>query len=134
MILTLARQKKVVTMLNNVRAFPENPLHEGICRSIAQLQLEHTERRPEQAQLHFWNDLAIYRCWGILSKAEKHLAIADPEGAKMIKELIEQQWQKLRPMVQAIFQEHMDKQAFGVSVSLSAEEDEMVILVRVREE
>lgn len=121
-------------MLNNVSHFPESPLHYTICRSFAELQSEYTEREPRDAKVYFVDDLVIYRCWGILSKAELQLAHDDPEGARMVQELVEKQWHCLKPLIRATLQEHVGARVLGVSVTLSPEEDELVILCRIQQD
>lgn len=120
-------------MLNNIRHFPENPQHQAIRRSLAELQRDYTEREPRDAKVYFLDDLFIYRCWGILSKAERQLACDDPEGARMVQELVEKQWHCLKPLVQICLQEQIGARALGVSVTLSPEEDELVILCRIQQ-
>lgn len=120
-------------MLNNVSQFPENPLHHSICRSFAQLQKDYTEREPRDAKVYFLDDLFVYRCWGILSKAEGQLAYDDPEGARMVQELVEKQWHCLKPLVRTNLQELIGSRVLGVSVTLSPEEDELVILCRIQQ-
>ncbi len=120
-------------MLNNVSQFPENPLYHAIYRSFAKLQKDYTEREPRNAKIYFLDDLFVYRCWGILSKAELQLALDDPEGARMVQELVEKQWHCLKPFVQTCLQELLGTRALGVSVTLSPEEDELVILCRIQQ-
>jgi uncharacterized protein YbcI len=118
-------------MLSNVKQFPENPLHYALARELSRLQEEYTERRPRRSQVYILDDLLIYRSWGVLNKAELQLVQEDPEGARMVQELLEQQWNSLIPLVQACIQEHMCQRALGVSVSLAPEQDELVILCRM---
>lgn len=120
-------------VLSNVSQFPENPLSYSICRSFAQLQRDYTERTPKKAKVYFLDDLFVYRSWGILSKAEQQLACDDSEGARMLQELVEQQWNCLKPLVQACLQEHISARALGVSITMSPEEDELVILCRIQQ-
>lgn len=118
-------------MLSNVRPFPENPLSYAVGKSLSKLQKDYTERQPRAVKVYFLDDLLMYRCWGILSKAELQLVKEDPEGARMVQELIEQQWNSLKPLIQSCVQDHTGCRALGVSVVLAPEEDELVILCRV---
>jgi hypothetical protein len=51
----------------------------------------------------------------------------DPEGAKMIRDLIEQQWRALHPLIMQSVQERIGARVLGVAVSLLPEADELVI-------
>ncbi|NMB00609.1 MAG: DUF2294 family protein [Firmicutes bacterium] len=118
-------------MLSNVRQFPDNPLNYALAKSLSQLQQDYTERRPSTSKVYIVDDLLIYRSWGVLNKAELQLVEEDPEGARMVQELLEQQWNSLTPLVQARIQEHTGNRALGVSVSLNPEQDELIILCRM---
>lgn len=118
-------------MLSNVRQFPDNPLCYSLSKSLSQIQQDYTERQPRKSKVYIVDDLLIYRCWGVLTKAELQLVAEDPEGARMIQELQEQQWNSLKSVVQACIQEQTGRRALGVSVSLNSEQDELIILCRV---
>lgn len=118
-------------MLTNVCPFPENPQYYALGKSLAQVQREYTERQPRASKIYLVDDLLIYRCWGVLNKAEQQLVMEDPEGARMVQELLEQQWNSLKAVVQATVQEHLNCRALGVSVTFNPEQDELVVLCRV---
>jgi uncharacterized protein YbcI len=130
-MIAVESQKKVNMMLTNVRPFPENPLYYALGKSLSQVQKEYTERQPRASKVYLVDDLLIYRCWGVLNKAELQLVAEDPEGARMVQELLEQQWNSLKAVVQATVQDHLGCRALGVSVTFNPEQDELVILCRV---
>lgn len=110
-----------------VRVFPEDPIAFALCRDLSQLQQQYTERVPQSAKVYFFDNLVIYRSKGVLSKAERNLVRDDHEGAKMIRDLIQQQWQALHSLVLKTVQERVGARALGVGVSLLPEADELVI-------
>lgn len=118
-------------MLANVQPFPENPLYYALGKSLSALQKKYTERTPRANKVYLIDDLLVYRCWGVLNKAEMQLVAEDQEGARMVQELLEQQWSSLTPLVQTVVQEHLSCRALGVSIAFSPEQDELVILCRV---
>ncbi|MGI6149505.1 MAG: DUF2294 family protein [Firmicutes bacterium] len=114
-------------MQSVVREFPGDPTTFSLCRDLSALQEKFTERVPQAAKVYFLDDLVVYRAQGILSKAECCLVRDDPEGAKMIRDLIEQQWRALHPLIMQSVQERIGARVLGVAVSLLPEADELVI-------
>lgn len=117
-----------------VRGFPGDPTTFYLCRDLSQLQEKYTERVPESAKVYLLDDLVVYRAQGVLSKAERCLVRDDPEGAKMIRDLIEQQWRALQPLIMQSIQERLGARALGVGVSLLPEADELVIYCPVAQQ
>jgi uncharacterized protein YbcI len=90
---------------------------------------KYIERQPKTTRVYQIDDLLLYRANGILTPAEAKL-VADQEDSNTLRDFMIKQWDELKPIIRMWIQETVNHPVLGITVDLSIEHDELIIICR----
>jgi uncharacterized protein YbcI len=101
-----------------------------ISESIVQFEIEYMGRGPLEVKTYIIDDMVLIRLFGILTKAEYHLANAETgsEGRELIKKTRQVLLEKGRPLLEAVVQDILGCNVRSLHTDISTVTGERVIL------
>ena len=102
----------------------------AISEALIQFEREYMGRGPEGAKTYILGDIILVRLMGILTPAEKNLAMIEDSrhGRKLIKQVRNELLENARPQLDAIIQDVTGQKAKSLHTDISTATGERVIL------
>ncbi|MGE5584767.1 MAG: DUF2294 domain-containing protein [Bacillota bacterium] len=112
---------------------PSVAVQEDIAHAIRRFEHEYMGRSSKSVRVHFVDDIVVARARGILSPAERQLASAE-EGRILIKQLWVKEMEGLKTVLRYQIEKLVGVPVSGLTVDIDPEEDEWLVIVRLRRE
>lgn len=107
-----------------------NETEAKITEAIIKFEREFMGRGPSEARTYLIDDMVFIRLKGVITKAESHLANADPSGRgrDLIKQSRTELLEKARPQLAAIIEGILDAPIKSLHTDISVKTGERVII------
>lgn len=106
---------------------------EDITHAIRRFEHEYMGRSSKSVRVYLVGDIVLARAKGILSPAERQLASAE-EGRILIKQLWVKEMEGLKTVLRYQMEKLVRVPVSGLTVDIDPEEDEWLVIVRLRRE
>lgn len=106
---------------------------EDIAHAIRRFEHEYMGRSSKSVRVYLVGDIVVVRAKGILSPAERQLASTE-EGRILIKQLWVKEMEGLKTVLRYQMERLVGVPVSGLTVDIDPEEDEWLVIVRLRRE
>lgn len=104
---------------------------EHIARAIQRFEDEYMGRSSKSVRVYVVGDIVLVRAKGMLSPAERQLASTE-EGRVLIKQLWVKEMESLKTVLRYNMERLLGTSVSGLSVDIDPEEDEWLVIVRLK--
>jgi uncharacterized protein YbcI len=105
-------------------------LEARITEGMIKFEREYMGRGPTEARTYLIEDMVLVRMKGIITRAEHHLASADPtgRGRDLIKQTRTELLEKSRPIIVALVEKEVGTKVVSLHTDVSVKASERVII------
>ncbi len=104
-----------------------------ITEAMVKFERDYMGRGPTEARTHVIDDLIVVRLKGVITRAESHLASADPggRGRDLIKQTRTELLEKARPQLAAMIDEITGCQVVSLHTDISVKTGERIVIFTI---
>jgi len=101
-----------------------------ITEAMIRFEREFMGRGPTEARTYLIDDLVLVRMKGVITRAEHHLASADPtgRGRDLVKQSRTEMIEKARPMLAELIEKELGIKAISLHTDISVKSGERIII------
>jgi len=105
-------------------------LEAKISEAMVKFEREYMGRGPTETKTYLFDDMALVRMKGIITRAEHHLASADPSGRgrDLVKQSRTELLEKARPLLAEIIEKELGTRVISMHTDISIKCGERIIL------